>query len=450
MNKHLIFYFMMAGAVCANAEGYLDRSSWKWSASSICEADGSDITGLSGLYDGNTSTCWHSNWHAAAGSAERSNPHWIMIDRGNDSSEFSAISYLPRQLNANQACTSYCIYLADKDLSSAPATSLSDIIQALGNPAVSGSWDGTTEEKIARLEKPTSARYILFVNVESANSSSAACAEFNLIGEGGGTPTTNVYNAIEIIHKNSGQPDRIAIQGNALTFSMNQGWLRMSNTDITVEYDLADVKSFKFEKYDFKDGQSYYGSKKDVLTSTFSLGVIPAPAEVDSLVSISIVPPSATRINRAVDTKATLTFNSRVIATLTADQLDSLRQTDGSYPLPMPTLTEKGDCELTIPAELFIVADGSRSLSLDAKWAIKGQSSIASPEAATLTIGRQGGTLTVSGISGTKIIALFDIQGRRAASATVSNDGRAAFNVAALPSGVYLLTVNNSTLKITL
>ena len=73
-----------------------------------------------------------------------------------------------------------------------------------------------------------------------------------------------------------------------------------------------------------------------------------------------------------------------------------------------------------------------------------------SPEAATLVIGRRGGTLTVSGISGAETIMLFDLMGRRAAAAAVSADGRAALNVAALPAGVYLLNVNNSTLKITL
>lgn len=441
---------MAAGTAGAAAEGYLDRSAWKWSASSICAPDGADITGLSGLYDGNTATCWHSNWHAADGSPERSNPHWIMIDRGSDTSEFSAIAYMPRQLNANQACTSYCIFLADKDLSSAPATSISDIIQALGTPDLTGTWEASTEEKIARLEKPTSARYILFVNVESANSSSAACAEFNLIGKGGSIPTTDDYNSIRIVHKGPGQPDHIAIQGDALTFGMNQGWLRMTNTDITVEYNLDDVQSFKFEKFDFADSPGYYGNKKDVLTSTFELGVVPAPAEVDSIVGIAIVPPAATRLNRAVEAKATLTYKSQPIASLNADQIDSLRTDNGSYPLPVGTLTEPGDYELTIPAELFIVADGSRSLPFEAKWTVKQQSSITAPAESALVIGRRGGTLTVCGITGSRTLTLYDIQGRIAATATVSADGRAALNVAALPGGVYLLTVNNSTLKITL
>lgn len=442
---------MIAGAACANAEGYLDRSKWVWSASSTCAPDGSDIAGISGLYDGDISTCWHSNWHAASGSAERSNPHWIMIDRGTDTSEFSAIAYTPRQLNANQSCTSYCVYIADKDLSYAPSTSLSAIVQALGVPELSGTWEGNTEEKIARFEKPTSARYILFVNVESAGSSSAACAELNLIGEGGSpNPSKSAYNAISIVRKAQSEPDRIAIQGNALTFTMNQGWLRMSNTDITVEYDLADVKSFKFEKFDFADGQAYTGTQKDVLTSTFNLGVVPAPATVKELSGLAIVPPAATHLNRAVEGKALLTYRSQTIAEFSADRLDSLRSADGSYPLLPAGLTDKGDYELTIPAELFILADGSRSLPFEAKWTVDPETSIAAPEAATLVIGRRGGTLTVSGISGAETIMLFDLMGRRAAAASVSADGRAALNVAALPAGVYLLNVNNSTLKITL
>ncbi len=437
----------------ARADGYLDRSSWKWSASSICQPDGGDITGLSGLYDGNTATCWHSNWHAADGSAERTNPHWIMIDRGSDRTEFSAISYLPRQLNANQACTSYCIYLADKDLSSTPSTSISDIIKALGNPDVSGTWEGTTEEKIAQLEKPTSARYILFVNVESANSSSAACAEFNLIGNGGGGPSTTDYNAIRISPKRAGLgTHHIAIQGDALTFSMNQGWLRMSNTDITVEYDLADVRDFKFEHYDFETDQAYVGNKKDVLTSTFGLGVLPAQGEVETLGNITIVPPSAVRFNAEVETPVSLTFNGAEIASFTAGALDTLRLDSDSFLLPVDELTEPGSYELNIPAAMMIIANGSRSNAFRAKWTVKTQDGISAPAAAesALTLARLGGTLTIGGIQGAGLIYLIDLQGRTAASARVGSNGNAAFNVAALPAGVYLLNVNNTTLKITL
>lgn len=447
----LLLFAAATSAGTARADGYLDRSGWKWSASSICEADGSDITGLSGIYDGDASTCWHSNWHAAAGSAERSNPHWIMIDRGSDSSEFYAISYLPRQLNANQACTSYYIYLADKDMSTTPSTSVNDIVRTLGNPTISGTWEGNTEEKIATLEKPTSARYILFVNVESASSSSAACAEFNLIGKNGGS-TSGDYNSIRISPKRAGTgTHHIAIQGDALTFSMNQGWLRMSNTDITVEYDLADVKDFRFEHYNFDDNESYVGNKQDVLTSTFGLGVLPAQGEVDKLGGIVIVPPSVTRFNAEVEDSVALTFNGAKIASFTAAALDTLRQADGSFPLPIAELTERGQYALTVPAAMMIVANGSRSLPLEAKWTVKGQDGISAPETASaLTFARLGGTLTIGGIQGAASVTLYDLQGRAAASARVSANGNAAINVASLPAGVYLLNVNNTTLKITL
>lgn len=454
LSKLTLLIALATCATSARAEGYLDRSGWKWSASSICQPDGADIAGLEGIYDGDASTCWHSNWHAADGSAERTNPHWVMIDRGYDRTEITAISYLPRQLNANQACTSYCIYLADKDLSSTPSTSISDIIRTLGNPDISGSWDATTEEKIAKLEKPSSARYILFVNVQSASSSSAACAEFNLIGPkgtGGGT-TSNDYNAIRISPKHAGTgTHHIAIQGNALSFSMNQGWLRMSNTDITVEYDLADVKDFTFEHYNFPDDESYEGNKKDVLTSTFSLGVTPAQGEVEKLESIAIVPPSATRINAEVEQPAVLTFNGTELASFSAAELDSLRQPDGSYPLPTDEITQPGNYRLSVPAAMMIIADGSRSLPFEANWTLKdGQDGISAPAAATLTFARLGGTLTIGGIQNAPVVTLFDLQGRAVASANVNSNGNAAINVASLPAGVYLLTVNNTTLKITL
>lgn len=457
MNKLILCGLMLGTALGAGAEGYLDRSAWKWSASSICAPEAnSDIAGLPGIYDGDPATCWHSNWHAESGTPERSNPHWIMIDRGSDTSLFTAISYLPRQSTVNTACTSYMVYIADKDLSACPATTVSDIIVSMGEPEIAGSLAATVDEKIITLEKPTSARYILFVNVESSQSSSAACAEFNLIGpggsQGGNSQETDAYNAIRMIPRMAtDKPSQIAIQGNALTFSMNQGWLRMSNTDITVEYNLADIKSYKFIHYDFAKDESYVGNQKDVLTSKFDLAVVPSPAQVDTLRDIAIVPPSATRLNRSVDSRATLSGESGEIASFDCDDLDSLRAADGSYPLPTGPLTVAGDYTLTVPADMFIIADGSRSMPLEARWTVnKGQSAIADAAVQTLAFSRRGGVLTVSGITGSGTLVLIDTLGRPAATARITADGTAAFNVGSLTGGVYLLSVNNTTLKITL
>lgn len=458
MNKLILCGLMLGTALGAAAEGYLDRSAWKWSASSICapEAD-SDIAGLPGIYDGDPATCWHSNWHAEAGTPERSNPHWIMIDRGSDTSLFTAISYLPRQSTANTACTGYMIYIADKDLSACPATSVADITTMMGDPELAGSLEGTIDEKIITLEKPTSARYILFVNAMSAQSSSAACAEFNLIGPGGSqggdnSHETDAYNAIRMIPRMAtDKPSQIAIQGDALTFSMNQGWLRMSNTDITVEYNLADIKSYKFVHYDFAKDESYVGNQKDVLTSKFDLAVVPAPAQVDTLRDIAIVPPSATRLNRSVASRATLSGESGEIASFDCDDLDSLRAADGSYPLPTDPLTAAGGYTLTVPADMFIIADGSRSMPFEACWTVKkDQSAIADAPVRTLAFSRRGQVLTVSGITGSGSLVLIDTLGRPAATARITADGTAAFNVGSLTGGVYLLSVNNTTLKITL
>lgn len=457
MNKQILLGLLLGCAMSAGAEGYLDRSAWQWSASSICEPEAdSDIAGLAGIHDDNINTCWHSNWHAAAGSPERSNPHWFMVDRGSDTSEFTAISYLPRQASAHTACTSYMVYLADKDLSNCPATSVSDIYAAMGNPDLTGSLEATTDEKIIKLEKATSARYILFVNVQSSASSSAACAEFNLIGpggtQGGGNQETDAYNAIRMIPRlPSAKPSQIAIQGSALTFSLNQGWLRMSNTDITVEYNLADIKSYKFIHYDFGQDQAYVGDQKDVLTSKFTAGVVPAPGRVDTLSGIAIVSPGATRVNRSVEERAVLSSESGTIASFSADELDSLRAADGSYPLMSEALTVAGEYTLTVPADMLIIADGSRSLPLDARWTVNdNKSGIDSAEVATLAISRQGSVLSISGIEGSGTLTLFDIPGRPAATARIGADGTAAFNIGSLRSGVYLLTVNNTTLKITL
>lgn len=255
-----------AAGLTAQAQNYLDRSSWNWSTSSECAPE-NDITGLEGIHDGDSSTCWHTNWHAQSGTPERSNPHWVMIDRGSAPALAYGLSYLPRQnseTNPATACTSFAIYFSDAPFTNVPATSQADIESALGKADLYGNWDGTADEKTATFEKPTSARYILFVNLQSNGSSSAACAEMNLIGDGSEPDVKNPFNAIKIVTP-EGESHRIAIDGEHLAFSMVDGNIRMGNSDITVEYAMTEVKYFQPEQYEFPADKEFYdGPKTDI------------------------------------------------------------------------------------------------------------------------------------------------------------------------------------------
>lgn len=270
--KTLTLTALLLGAtpLPALADGYLDRSGWEWYASSIC-ANEQDITGLDGIHDGDPSTCWHSNYHAGNGTPERSNPHWVMIDRKDDKSQITALSYLPRTSgDGRTTCTQYAIYLSDSSLENTPADSYQSILDELGDPDYEGKLTGGVfDEQIIELTKGSLARYILFVNVNSNGSSSAACAEMNLIGpDGTGSaqnpvqPTADV-NSILIATK-GGQNHRIAIDGDNLSLSMSGTWLRLANSQLTVEYSMSEVTHFKAEKYAWPDNVAYEGTKTDV------------------------------------------------------------------------------------------------------------------------------------------------------------------------------------------
>lgn len=452
----LLSAFTLAAAFSAIAQDYLDRSAWKWTASSVCAAEGNDIIGLEGICDGDLQTCWHSNWHAADGTPERSNPHWIMIDRGADRTEFTGLAYTPRQATANQACTSYYVYLSDTDLSSAPATSATDIVTALGDPDASGSWEGSTTEKFVTFQSASTARYILFVNLSSLSSSSAACAEMNLIGNGG--VASGTFNAIRITPTNGNTPHRIATRGSELSLSMNFGYIRLSNSEITIEYAPNEVSRFTLEQYDFGDN-AYEGPKKDIHSSTFALGITPAGGELidNTLSQITISPAGAlqTRINPEITENISFTGNGTPLRTIAPDELPSLA-VGTDYVISGLTATAPGNYTLTIPADLLIEPDGSRSEAVEMAWTIKdpdaGQDAIESVETVcpTLTFSHSGGNLTVGGITAVSTVTLIDASGRSVMTAKVSSDGSATFAVGSLPHGVYLLKVNQTTLKIIL
>lgn len=421
---------LLAAAVLPASLGaadYLDRSAWSWKTSSECAAE-EDIVGLEGIADGNTYTCWHSNYHAANGSAERKNPHWVMIDRGTDTAPAYGLAYLPRQ-NGNgssTACTRYAIYFADKTLENTPSTSEQDIVYALGNPAYTGTWEGNLEEKFVNFTSPVTSRYILFVNLVSNGSNSAACSEMNLVaskeqGGGGDEPSGN-FNAIRIVTP-EGDEHRIAIDGANLAFSMAGGNIRMGNSGITVEYAMDEVKHFKPEHYDFPEEELYVGPKKDIYAY---------PAEIS--LDRSVLTLEEGQSASLVATLANVTGNPEITW---ASSNEAVASVDGSGTV---TAIKAGTTEVTASA-----GEISASCAVTVTEAAVG---IIENPVSTLTFRREGDNLYLGGIASGSEVNLYSLSGVKMASTTASTLGHAVIPVGSLPSGAYLLSVSGLTLKI--
>jgi len=474
--RRLISSIIAAACVLSAASQtgyYLKRDGWQWSTSSDCMPEDIDIRGIDAIADGDESTCWHSNWHATE-NAERRNPHWVMIDRGSDSETFYGFTYLPRQRSSNQACTTWYLYTSPTPFTNVPATNVSDIELAIGRPVYFGNWEGNTLLKAATFSGTgINDRYILFVNVASYNSSSAACAEFNLLTKagyenvdnlgGGGSGVTpdpvSQYNAVKITTI-AGQEHRIAIDGQNLNISMNNGAVRLSNTGITVEYTPAEVKSYSFENYNFTDDPYYYGTKTDVLTPRFDMVVTPADgAAVGILQSIRLEPRAGAlpAINADCALPVTLsreTSNStKVCLEVTPAELEA--KADGNaYVIDGINENKVATYHLSVPADLFVDANDALSNALTATWTVTGEEQSAienvARECPTLTLRRDGSVLIVGGIVGGVSASLVDTAGHTVASAPVGANGYAILPVGSLPNGIYILSANSITLKITL
>lgn len=419
---------LIAAALLPSSLGavdYLDRSGWSWKTSSNCAAEG-DIIGLEGIADGNTVTCWHSNYHADNSSPERKNPHWVMIDRGGDTTPAYGLAYLPRQNggSSSTACTRYAIYFADKTLEYTPSTSEDDIVYSLGNPAYTGTWDGNFEEKFVNFTTPVTSRYILFVNLQSNGSNSAACSEMNLLatkGQGGETPVTD-YNAIRITTPD-GDEHRIAIDGTNLAFSMAGGNIRMGNSGITVEYAMDEVKHFKPEHYDFPEEEFYVGPKKDIyeypLTVTLNRQVLTLE-EGQSAYLMAQVSNAVGKYEVVWET------SNPAVATVAPDG--------------QVTAIKAGSAEVTASC-----GDASASCSVTVTEQAVG---IIEAPVATLTFRRDGDNLILGGAKAGETVVLHNLAGVKVASTVASPYGQAVISVGSLPSGAYLLSASGLTLKI--
>lgn len=445
-----------ASILPVSAADYLDRTGWNWKSSSICEPDGSDIAGLEGIYDGDASTCWHSNYHAQESSPERKNPHWVMIDRGKDAKPFYGVSYLPRQEHVNNTCTQYMIYVSNQDLSSTPSDNVNNIKSVLGSPLYEGTWEGNTDEKFCVFEKEETGRYILFVNVASYQSNSAACAEMNLLASkktGGGGSSD--HNAVKITPADGSEPHRIAIDGTNLNISMTGTAIHLTNSGITVEYDLSEVKNFVPEHYEFAENEFYVGTKTDIYDNPFDLEVTPAEGEIYSLSEITIkaamgalptVNPNCTenvKLHRGKVARRTIS---------TAKMAEYA--TEDAYVISGLEETQYATYTLTIPEGFFLDSNGSRSNPLEVAWNLvedPEQSAIeeVKDNCSTILMRRDGDDLILGGIT-SAAATLVNTAGVIVAQVPVSGHGVAIIPVGSLGRGVYLLNANNTTLKITL
>ena len=127
---------------------YVDKSSWK--VVSVDSYQGGNEARLA--IDGNTSTFWHTAW----GTNEPKHPHTIVIDMAIDY-KVTAITYLSRQDgNANGMVKSYEVYLSTDGTT-------------WGTAVVSGSFQNTTTQQVAKLKSATTARYMKFVAKSEVN-----------------------------------------------------------------------------------------------------------------------------------------------------------------------------------------------------------------------------------------------------------------------------------------
>ncbi|MCM1309631.1 MAG: discoidin domain-containing protein [Bacteroides sp.] len=458
MKKYLIIAAAVAATSLTSGAYNLTRDSWTWMSSSICSpgsGNNADIVGLEGIHDNNPATCWHSNYLAQSGTPERSNPHWVQIDRGSDRTPFTGLAYLPRQSSSNTSCTAYYVYLSDTDMSDTPATSASDIIAKLGYPSFMGNWSADSSEKYVDFDEAKYSRYILFVNVSSASSSSAACAEMNLYygsTSGDDKPDDQTYNAISITPFGSNAtPHRIAIRGDKLSASVVNGFVRLGNEYITVEYDMNEVARFAFEQYDFDEGQVYVGDKKDIDYARYNVTVQPAAGQVKNLdeILIRVNKSRKLRLNPDVDEPITLMRGAETMMLIDKVSLADFACETG-YAFSNLGIVDPGTYTFNIPDKMFITGDGARSSEMNREWVIPAKDGINGINAAdrTLTFDRRGTTLIVGGVYGNGVVELYNVGGQCVASALANSLGEAELAVGSLGKGVYFLTANGLTLKI--
>lgn len=181
----MLSLLMSMGAMTTSAQ-MLSREGWTVTA--VSGENASDGGGKAGIIDGNNSTYWHSRYDGnGTGDATQTLPQFFVIDLGQETT-FGSIGYVPRPNFGNGAATSFKLYVNNTGFESvSDSKSAANIVNALGEPAISGTFtyangEGQTIKKAGSTTE-LKGRYVMFVVTGSNNGSHASCAEFYLSTE---------------------------------------------------------------------------------------------------------------------------------------------------------------------------------------------------------------------------------------------------------------------------
>lgn len=181
----MLSLLMSMGAMTTSAQ-MLSREGWTVTA--VSGENANDGGGKAGIIDGNNSTYWHSRYdNNGTGDATQTLPQFFVIDLGQETT-FGSIGYVPRPNFGNGAATSFKLYVNNTGFESvSDSKSAANIVNALGEPAISGTFtyangEGQTIKKAGSTTE-LKGRYVMFVVTGSNNGSHASCAEFYLSTE---------------------------------------------------------------------------------------------------------------------------------------------------------------------------------------------------------------------------------------------------------------------------
>lgn len=447
------------------AQTHLDRSSWSWSASSTDTQDGG---GLAAIHDDNAATFWHSNYHDES---SHYCPHWIQIDRNKDTTGATGLGYLPRQGAQNNIVTEYRIYFDDKDF----RDSWGNInLNSIGAATYAGKFTyDDYEEKICAFTQEHKERFVLFVidntakgSMSNGTGSSTAIAELYLLSGKvqGGSGSGSNYNSVKI-NVAGGETHRIAMDGGSLTMTMNEHLIRMANSGITVEYEMDEASSFEPEYYEFPEGSLYSGTHTDVMIpgTPFEPVVTPAPGIYPSgtrITSLSVAHPDGHHMDVNSTSRNRITLGTEddrsSVFNYTASALSKVYDSElRTFNLPLTDSLPDGTYVLHVAPELLVHKSYATTNSmLHVTYQIGEPSGISLPTTdgvSTLAFKVDGGYLHVTGATPGTYATVHSLAGMRVANVPVNSMGTASVAVASLGGhGVYLLTVEDKTFKITI
>lgn len=133
----MLSLLMSMGAMTTSAQ-VLSRTGWTVTVSGENANDGG---GKDAIIDGNNSTYWHSRYNnSGTGDATQTLPQFFVIDLGQETS-FGSIGYVARPNSGNGAATSFKLYVSNTPFESvSDSKSAASIVNALGEPAISGTF----------------------------------------------------------------------------------------------------------------------------------------------------------------------------------------------------------------------------------------------------------------------------------------------------------------------